>query len=86
MSVHEPHPQGSANRPTLGWLVATLTGGALMLSNAGCSATPEDEPVEDIEVHLPTHAEADAAAGKSISAADADAAYRKLLEELDEDS
>ncbi len=79
MSTHEENP---GLRPTLGWLIATLTGGALLLSSSGCSATPEDEPVDDIEIHLPTQAEADAAADKSINASNADAEYRRLLAEL----
>jgi hypothetical protein len=77
--------ESAGSRPTLGWLIATLTGGALFLGSTGCSSTPEDEPAEDIEVHLPTQAEADANANRSIAADDAEAEYKRLLEELEQD-
>ncbi|HTE05086.1 MAG TPA: hypothetical protein VK824_02740 [Planctomycetota bacterium] len=80
------HEEGSAGRPTLGWLIASLTGGALLLSNIGCSATPDEEAVDDIEVNVPTQSDADAAATKSISASSADAEYQRLVDELNRDS
>ena len=82
MSTHESVP---GSRPTLGWLIATLTGGALLLSTSACSSTPDDEPVDDIEVHVPSQDEADAKAAGSISPSEADAAYQKLADEIAKD-
>jgi hypothetical protein len=59
----------------------------LALLGQGCASTGSDDDYdgEDIEVHVPTQQEADAAAAARISASNADDEYEKLLEELSQD-
>jgi hypothetical protein len=65
-----------------------LACGAALLLAAGCLGPDpgsDDYDGADIEVQVPSEAEADAAAAKRIHAGNADAEYQKLLEELDEE-
>jgi predicted component of type VI protein secretion system len=73
-------------RKTFGWLLPTLMGGSLILLGTGCSSTSEDEMTySDIEVTVPSEAEANAAASQAITADNADAALQQLDDEVAND-
>jgi len=69
---------------TFGWLGATLMSGSLLvLLGTGCASTSTDDTaMEDIEVLVPSQADADASASHAITADNAAAELQKLEDEV----
>jgi len=77
-----PH---DVNHGTLGRRISMLTVASLLvILGTACSSTaPADETeLDDIEVHVPSQAEADATASNAITAENADTELQKLDDEV----